>query len=162
MQPHHFIDRGTGLSGTLETSMPSAPGLKNIPPEHPWQRSSLCPDEALDLASARSGLKRLISDQCMMSLAKSLYSLISSLKRSRAQGLPLAGLSLHHVKWHIREAFMASEGTRQMLVLRVTMWTIRLCLKVMLTVTRKSQLLQQACLSCVCNDSACLNCTKQN
>lgn len=31
MQPHHFIDRGTGLSGTLETSMP----VSSRAQEHP-------------------------------------------------------------------------------------------------------------------------------
>ena len=38
---------------------------------------------------------------------------------------------------------MASEGTGQMLVLRVTMWSVRLRLKVMLIMACKSQLLEQ-------------------
>lgn len=38
---------------------------------------------------------------------------------------------------------MASEGTGQMLVLRVTTWSVRLRLKVMLIMACKSQLLEQ-------------------
>lgn len=66
--------------------------------------------KALDVASARSGLKSLISDHCSMSLAKSLCSLNASMKwRSRCL-LDWTGMGViwndtdkrHQTSWHLR------------------------------------------------------------